>query len=221
MDDPFRGVAVRDMPDPVRQDLVRRAYRLEWLTVCWMVFEAAIAIGSGIAAHSLSLIAFGADSVIELFSAGVLLWRLLAEIRHGEEISEAVERRATRIAGTLLFALAAYVVASAGYSLSQHEGQEFSGIGLAISVLAIPIMYLLAKSKLGIAEQIASSALRADASESIACGYLSGAVVVGLLAQLLFGAWWIDSVTALAIVGFLVKEGREAWAGEHCCESDD
>lgn len=221
MDDSFRGAAVRDMPGPVREGLMRRAYRLEWLTVCWMVFEAVIAIGSGIAAHSLSLIAFGADSVIELVSAGVLLWRLSVEIRHGREISEAVERRATRIAGTLLFALAAYVVASAGYSLSRHEGQEFSAIGLTISVLAIPIMYLLAKSKLRIAEQIASSALRADAAESIACGYLSGAVVVGLLVQLLFGAWWIDSVTALAIVGFLVKEGREAWAGEHCCESGD
>jgi hypothetical protein len=80
-----------------RGDLVSRALRLEWLTLGWMAIEAAVAIGSGIAAHSLTLIAFGADSVIELASAGVLIWRLTAESRHGEAFIEAIERRAARI----------------------------------------------------------------------------------------------------------------------------
>jgi divalent metal cation (Fe/Co/Zn/Cd) transporter len=200
-----------------RAVLVRHAFRLEGLTLGWMTVEAVVGIGAGLAAHSLSLIAFGADSVIELLSAGVLLWRLGVELRGGAHLSEAAERRASRIGGALLFALAAYVAASALYGLSSRQGQEFSASGLVVTAAAIPVMYLLARAKLRIAERIASRALRADAVESIACGYLSLVVVAGLLAQRFFGAWWIDSVAALAIVAFLVKEAREALRGEACC----
>jgi divalent metal cation (Fe/Co/Zn/Cd) transporter len=180
-----------------------------------MLIEAAVAIGAGLAAHSLSLIAFGADSLIELASAGVLLWRLNVEIRQGAEFSESVEQRASRIGGVLLFVLAAYVVVSAAYGLWVREGQEFSTPGLILAVPAIPVMWWLAKAKMRVADQIGSRALRADAVESITCGYLSGVVVLGLIAQLLMpGWWWIDSVTSLAIVVLLVKEGREAWEDE-------
>jgi divalent metal cation (Fe/Co/Zn/Cd) transporter len=198
-----------------RSDVVRRAFRLEWLTAAWMVIEAAVAIGAGLAAHSLSLIAFGADSVIELASAGVLLWRLKTEMRQGAEFPESVEHQASRIGGALLFALAAYVVVSASYGLWVREGQEFSTPGLVLAVLAIPIMWWLAKAKMRVADQIGSRAFRADAVESITCGYLSGVVVIGLVAQLLAPDWWwVDSITSLAIVGLLVNEGREAWQGD-------
>ena len=208
------------MSQASRSDLVRRAFRLEWLTAVWMAIEAAVAIGSGISANSLSLIAFGADSVIELASAGVLLWRLNVEIRHGEEFSETVEHQASRIGGALLFALAAYVIASAAYGLWWDEGQEFSAPGFVLTALAIPIMWPLAKEKMRVAGQIGSQALRADAVESITCGYLSGVVVVGLLVQLLMsGWWWIDSFASLAIVVLLVKEGREAWHGGERCSA--
>jgi divalent metal cation (Fe/Co/Zn/Cd) transporter len=180
-----------------------------------MLIEAAVAIGSGIAAHSLSLIAFGADSLIELASAGVVLWRLHVEIRQGAEFPESIEQRASQIGGALLFVLAAYVVASAAYGLWAREGQEFSATGLALVVLAIPVMWFLAKAKMRVADQIGSRALRADAVESITCGYLSGVVLLGLIVQLFMpGWWWIDSVTSLAIVVLLVKEGREAWEGD-------
>jgi divalent metal cation (Fe/Co/Zn/Cd) transporter len=200
--------------DPQRQRLIRRAFRLEWLSVGWMAIEAAVAVASGIAAHSITLVAFGLDSVIELASASVLIWRLSQELRFGREVSEAAERIARRIAGGLLFALAAYVVAAAGWSLWRGEGEAFSWPGLAIALLSIPIMLVLARRKLALADQLGSRALRADAAESIACLWLSVVVVVGLVAQLTFGAWWIDAVTSLAIVWFLVKEGREAWEAE-------
>jgi divalent metal cation (Fe/Co/Zn/Cd) transporter len=198
-----------------RPDLIRRAFRLEWFTAGWMLIEAAVAIGAGVAAHSLSLIAFGADSLIELASAGVLLWRLNVEIRQGAEFSESIEQRASRIAGGLLFGLAAYVVVSAAYGLWVREGQEFSKPGLAVAIVAIPIMWWLAKAKMRVADQIGSRALRADAVESITCGYLSGVVLIGLIAQFLMpNWWWVDSVTSLAIVVLLVKEGGEAWKTE-------
>jgi divalent metal cation (Fe/Co/Zn/Cd) transporter len=201
-----------------RVDLVKQAFWLEWMTIAWMVVEAAISIGSGIAAHSVTLLAFGLDSVIELISAGVLIWRLTVELRHGQAFSEGVEQRASKIGGALLFALATYVVISAGWSLWTQRAEEFSMPGLMVALAAIPIMYFLAKRKIAIAEKIGSRALRADAVESITCGWLSLLVVIGLTAQYLTGAWWIDAATSLGIVWFLVKEGREAWAGEECCD---
>jgi divalent metal cation (Fe/Co/Zn/Cd) transporter len=200
--------------DPQRQRLIRQAFRLEWLTVGWMAVEAAVAVASGVAAGSVTLIAFGLDSVIELASAGVLIWRLSRELRFGRAVSEAAERIARRIAGGLLFALAAYVVAAAGWSVWGGEGADFSWPGLLVALLAIPIMLVLARRKLALADQLGSPALRADAAESIACLWLSLVVVIGLTAQLALGAWWIDPVTSLAIVWFLVKEGREAWEVE-------
>lgn len=209
------------MPDDVaREALVRRAFRLEWATLGWDVIEAVVAIGAGVSAHSLILLAFGLDSVIELASAAVLIWRLNVEIRHGEDFPEAVEHRAARIGGVLLFALALYVVGSAGWSLYNRHGQEFSLAGLVLAVLAIPIMYALARAKLKIAGRIGSRALRADAVESITCGWLSAVVVVGLAAQWALDVWWVDSVSALVLVPFLVKEAREAWEGEECCDEE-
>lgn len=200
---------------------VRQAFVLEWITVAWMIIESVVAIAAALEARSTSLLAFGIDSFIELISAGVLLWRLTVELKQGQAFSEQVERTASRIGGGLLFALAFYVVISAGLSLWHGRGQDFSAMGLALTLTAIPIMWWLAQRKLALAKQLGSRALRADAVESITCGYLSGAVVIGLLAQLLLNAWWVDSITSLAIVYFLVKEAREGWHGEDCCEDDD
>lgn len=199
-----------------RPKLIRQAFALEYFTIVWMLLEAAIAIGSGLLAHSITLLAFGADSVIELISAFVLIWRLNVELRRGQEFSEAAEERASKIGAVLLYLLAVYVVASAVWSLWHRGGGDFSVAGLAVAVVAIPTMYFLAKKKIGVAEQLGSSALRADAAETITCGYLSLVVVVGLVAQLLLHAWWVDGVTSLAIVYFLIKEGREAWEGGDC-----
>jgi divalent metal cation (Fe/Co/Zn/Cd) transporter len=204
-------------PDTQRPQLIRDAFRLEWLTIAWMVIEAVVALASGIAAGSLVLVAFGLDSVIELMSAGVLVWRLSVELRRGQSFSEDAERIASRIGGVLLFALAAYVVIAAGWNLWQQHGEEFSWPGLVVTLLAIPVMRYLAVRKLDIAGRLGSRALRADAMEAITCGWLSFVAVVSLAAQALFGFWWIDSAGSLAIVWLLVKEGREAWAGA-CCD---
>lgn len=210
------GSPPRFMSDPERLGLIKEAFRIEWLTMAWMVIEAVVAIASGIVAGSVVLLAFGLDSIIELASAGVLLWRLSVELRRGRVFSEGAERIASRIGGGLLFALAAYAVISAGWSLWIRQVAEFSVAGLTISILAIPIMRFLARNKLVIAEKLGSRALRADAMESITCGWLSFVVVFSLVAQAVVGAWWIDAVGSLAIVWFLVKEGREAWAIEAC-----
>jgi len=166
-----------------------------------MTIEAVVAIASGVAADSLVLIAFGLDSVIELASAGVLIWRLSVELHHGKSFSEHAERTASRIGG-------AYVTVAAVWRLWTGGGEEFSWPGFIVALVAIPAMRYLA---------IGSRALRADAIEDLTCGWLSFVVVVTLAAQWLFGAWWIDGVGSLAIVWLLVKEGREAWSPDDFC----
>ena len=104
-----------------------------------------------------------------------------------------------------------YVVIGAIVGLWKHHGQDFSWAGLGVTLTAIPLMYVLARTKTKLAEQLGSRALRTDAVESVACGYLATVVVIGLAAQRLLGAWWIDGVTSLFLAGFLVKEGLEAW----------
>ncbi len=204
--------------DTARPALLRRAFTLEWLTLAWMSVEAVVAIGAGIAAGSLMLTAFGLDSVIELASAVVLIWRLNKELRHGEAFPAHAERVAQRVGGALLYALAAYIVVGAAWSFWTRHGGEFSLPGIILAALAIPIMYALARQKIRVATSLGSRAMRADAVESITCGWLSSVVVVGLAARVLVGAWWIDPVTSLAIVWFVVKEAREAWEGDACCE---
>jgi divalent metal cation (Fe/Co/Zn/Cd) transporter len=200
-----------------RGELVRRAFWLEYATIAWMVVEAIVAIWSGVQAASVCLLAFGIDSLIELASAGVLIWRLTAELRRGQVFAESAERAASRIAGGLLFVLAAYVVAAAAWKLWTQTGETFAWPGLFVTMLAMPVMYVLARRKIAVAEALCSRAMRADAMESVTCGWLSLVVAVGLVAEGLTGAWWVDAVTSLGIVWFLVKEGREAWSGEDCC----
>jgi divalent metal cation (Fe/Co/Zn/Cd) transporter len=202
--------------DPPRAALVRQAFRLECATIAWMVIESAVALWSGLHAGSVSLLAFGIDSLIELASAGVLMWRLDVELRRGQAFGEQAERVASRVAGALLLALAVYVVVAAGWKLASGTGQRFSLSGLVVTALAIPVMYVLARRKIAVADRLGSRAMRADAMESVTCGWLSLVVVAGLIIQSLTGAWWVDAVTSLSIVWFLVRESREAWLGE-CC----
>jgi divalent metal cation (Fe/Co/Zn/Cd) transporter len=194
--------------------LVAQALRVEWLTIGWMLVETVVATGSGIKARSLTLIAFGADSVIELLSALLLLWRLKVELRLEKDFPRGLEERAAKIGAALLLVLSLYVAVSAVWAVWRGAGQKFSPPGLVIAVLAMPIMYVLAKAKLRLADALGSGALRTDAVESIACCYLAAEVVAGLVLQFFANAWWVDSVSAFALVPFLLREARESWQTE-------
>lgn len=198
------------------------ALRLETLTIGWMVIEASASIGAGVVAGSVLLLAFGVDSIIELISAGVLFHRLCKEAgatANAAEI-EALEHRAARIAGYLLYALAAYVVLQSGYGLLHRHTAETSGVGLAVALVAALGMPILARAKIRVADRIGSKALRADAMETFTCGFLSWILLAGLVANALLHWWWLDSVAALVLVPFLIKEGREAIKGGCSCGAD-
>ena len=199
---------------------MQAALRLEVLTIGWMLIEASVSIGAGAMAGSVLLLAFGVDSVIELISASVLFHRLRKEANgagNDEAEIEALEHRAARIAGYLLYALAAYVVLQSGYGLLHRHTAETSWVGLSVALVAALGMPVLAKAKIRVADRIGSKALRADAMETFTCGFLSWVLLAGLAANALLHWWWLDSVAALVLVPFLLKEGREAITGECSC----
>jgi divalent metal cation (Fe/Co/Zn/Cd) transporter len=205
-----------------RSDDVRFALLLTYITLGWMTIEGAASLLLGWASKSLLLEAFGIHSVIELFSAAVLLWRLLVEASGATTLQrvDLVERRAARLVGYSLYALVVYVVFNSGYGLfiakritDTHE----SVWGIVIGLVAKIGMPILAAYKLKVATRLNSRALRADAIESITCGYLSIVLMIGLAATWLLGWWWLDSIAALALIPFLIKEAQEAISGECDC----
>src|SRR5205809_2515986 len=205
-----------------RADAVRLALLLTYIILGWMTIEGAASLLLGWASKSLLLEAFGIDSVIELFSAAVLLWRLRVEASGVAAVEpvDAVERRAARLVGYSLYVLVVYVVLNSGYGLfiakritDTHE----SVWGILIGAVAKVGMPILAGYKLKVAARLNSRALRADAVESIVCGYLSIVLIVGLATTRILGWWWLDSVAALALISFLIKEARAAISGECDC----
>src|SRR5256712_4196635 len=215
---------VADGTSPVRyrSDDVRLALLLTYITLGWMTIEGAASLLLGWASKSLLLEAFGIDSVIELFSAAVLLWRLRVEAGGSATLEhvDLVERRAARLIGYSLYALVAYVIFNSGYGLfiakritDTHE----SVWGILIGAVAKVGMPILAGYKLKVAARLDSRALRADAVESITCGYLSIVLMIGLAATWLLGWRWLESVAALALIPFLVKEAGGANCGGGCC----
>jgi divalent metal cation (Fe/Co/Zn/Cd) transporter len=211
---------------PERADDVRLALLLTYITLGWMTIEGAASLLLGWSSKSLLLEAFGIDSIIELFSASVLLWRLRIEAsgRADEARVEAVEHRASRLVGYTLYFLVAYVVFNSAYGIfiahrvtDTHE----SAWGILIGLGAKIGMPILGGYKMKVAARLNSRALRADAIEAIVCGYLSIVLMVGLGATRILGWWWLDSVAALALIPFLIKEARAAIEGEDtCCSAD-
>src|SRR6266478_4081753 len=190
-----RRLAEVTSPSRQRSDDVRFALLLTYITIGWMTIEGAAALLLGWASKSLLLEAFGIDSVIELFSASVLLWRLRVEASGiaAPERVDLVERRAARLIGYSLYALVGYVVLNSGYGLfiakritDTHE----SVWGILIGAVAKIGMPILAAYKLKVAARLNSRALRADAVESITCGYLSIVLIIGLADTWLLGWRW-------------------------------
>jgi cation diffusion facilitator family transporter len=200
-----------------RSRLLRRGVTLEYATVAWNVVEGVIAVAAGLVASSVALIGFGVDSFVETASAAVVGWRLRAEsLGHAdEERAERLERRAGRIAGALLLALAAYIVVDAGRRLLGFGAEATeSVVGIALTAVSLVAMPLLGWVKLRTATDLKSGALRADAYETIACAWLSLATLTGLVLNLTLGWWWADPLAALAIVPLVVREGIEGLRGE-------
>jgi divalent metal cation (Fe/Co/Zn/Cd) transporter len=176
-----------------------------------MTAEAGVSLFAAWRARSPALVAFGGDSAIEVASAIVVLWRF-----RSNAVSEHLERRAARIAGGLLFALAACVIATSVMALLGYSEAKPSLLGIGILAAAAVLMPLLAREKRRLSAQTGSAALRADAAESAICGYLSLIALAGLGMNAIWELRWADPAAALLIVPLVVREGCEAMQGKAC-----
>ena len=192
-------------------DLHRRALRLEWLTTLWNIAEAVVAIGSGAVAGSTALVAFGVDSLIEVSSALVVLWRLFAAGPDADpEAAEHIDRRAQLLVGITFFILAIYVAVDASLALANRVPPESSRVGIALAIASLIAMPALAYAKQRTGRQMGSKALEADARETWLCAYLSASLLLGLGLNARLGWWWADPVAGLSMVPFILWQGHSA-----------
>jgi divalent metal cation (Fe/Co/Zn/Cd) transporter len=191
-----------------------RVLTLAYVTLGVALTEAVVSLGAGHLTNSVALLGFGFDSVVESFSAFVIIWRF----RHTDIESQAAERRAVRLVGVSFFILAAYVLYEAAEALVAGKGPDRSPVGLGIAAASIGVMLWLYYAKSSLAAAIGSKSLAADARQSLACSLLSVGVFVGLGLVWLAGWWWADSLVAVAAAVLLVREGRMAVrSGDLCC----
>ena len=186
-----------------------RIRQIQTLTIAWMSVEFALSFVAAWNAQSPALFAFAGDSVVELLSAVIVWWRF----RSGQER----ERWAARVAGSLLFAVAAFVVLGSVMTLFGYNEPRPSYLGIGVLIAAAVLMLLLAKEKRRLSLETGSAALRADASESALCGYLSIIALVGLVLNSVWHITWADPVAALLVVPLIVHEGWETVHGKACC----
>jgi divalent metal cation (Fe/Co/Zn/Cd) transporter len=200
-----------------RAQAVGRGVLLERITVAWMVAEAALALGAGVAARSVLLTAFGFDSVVELLSGLVLLRRLSVEARGAEiEHVERLEKKTARISGVLLVLLCGYVVITSAAGLVSGLKPGGSVLGIVVAAVAVIAMPALALAKTRANDRIGSASLRADIAETLTCAYMAGVTLAGLAASTLFGLWWVQYAAAVALLIWLIPETREAFmSGSH------
>ncbi len=194
-------------------EITRHVIRIQVLTLIWMTVEASVSLGAAWVARSPALLGFGGDSAVELLSATIVLRRFYfaSQQEHGEE-------KAAKIAGALLFILAAFVVLASALSLLGHAEPQPTAVGIAVLVVAAVAMPWLASQKRRLSATTGSGALRADAAESAVCGYLALIALAGLVVNAIWHARWADPVAALALLPLIVREGREAMKGKPCCD---
>ena len=201
-------------------DLVRRAQRLQVLTIVWMTAEAIIALASAWTARSPALLGFGGDSTIELLSAMVVLWRFRSRT---EPESIRAEKIAARITGALLFSVAAFVLITSSLAFLGYDQPRPSFVGIGLLIVAAFGMPWLAREKRNLAAQLSTASLDADAAQSSLCGYLSWIALAGLLVNAVVGKSLADPIAAVLLVPFVAKEGWEAMRasrpGCHCCSA--
>lgn len=199
---------------PARDALIRRAKTLSWLSIGWMAVEAGVATVAALIAGSVALLGFGLDSLIELLSASVIIWRFTG----ARSQSDIAERRAQILIAACFVALAVYLLFDGITTLAQAAKPGVSWLGAAISAGAVIVMPMLARQKARVAVQLGSRAEAADAVQSWLCALAAAGVLVSIVVNAAFGWWWLDPIIGLGIAGIAAYEAGETWHGESCAD---
>jgi divalent metal cation (Fe/Co/Zn/Cd) transporter len=199
-----------------RNALRRRGRRLEWFTLASCAVEAGVGLVAGGLARSIALLGFGLQSLIEVTSGGIMLWRLAPVGAPGAGTGRKDERLALRLIGITLFLVAAYIAYGAGKTLLLREHPQASPAGVALAVASLVTMPLLARAKRRVAAQLHSAALKADAVHTDVCTWQAAIMLVGLGFNMALGWWWADPAAALCMVPLVARAGLQAIRGEAC-----
>ena len=210
---PVAGVAAPAVPGTAEWlRLARLARVLSWLTLGWLGVEAGVAIAAAVIAGSVALLGFGLDSGIEALASIIVIWRFTG----ARLLGEGAERRAQQLVAVSFYLLAPYIAGEAIWGLAVGERAETSIAGLVLTGGTAIFEPALGVAKRRIGARLGSDATAGEGTQNLLCAYLAIAVFIGLAANTLFGAWWLDGVVALGIAGWAVIEGRRAWAGKGC-----
>jgi divalent metal cation (Fe/Co/Zn/Cd) transporter len=193
------------------------ARRVRWLvaaTISYNVVEAVVAIAAGTVASSTALVGFGLDSVIEVSSAAAVAWQFSAR---DHDVREARERVALRVIAVSFLVLAAYIVVESARALVGATEAEHSTVGIVLAAVSLAVMPGLSYAQRRAGRELGSASAVADSKQTLLCTYLSAVLLVGLALNSVLGWSWADPVAALVIAAVAVREGREAWRGDHCC----
>ena len=201
--------------DPVRVALARRARLLAWTSLAWLGFEGVATFAAGVLAGSIALVGNGLDSAVEALASIVIVWRFAS----ARISSDRAERTAQRIVAVGFFLLAPYVAVEAVRTLVVEHHADTTWLGIGLSAGTLLICPWLGRAKIRLGQQLNSLATAGEGRQNLICAYLAVGVLAGLLANTLFGAWWLDPVVALGIAVVAIREGRETWRGEACCEA--
>lgn len=190
----------------------RTALVLAWATIAWNSLEAIVAIASGAEARSIALVGFGLNSIVEVGSALVVVWQF-----SGADVER--EQQALKLIAGSFFVFAAYVTGQAIWDLVERSAPSESVPGIVLAALSLMVMPVLAIAKRRVGRRMSSRTVVADGGQTMLCSYLSAVLLVGLVANATLGWWWADPLAALVIAALAVREGREAWRGEVCCDA--
>ncbi|MGA7157774.1 MAG: cation transporter [Acidobacteriaceae bacterium] len=201
--------APSDTCSHVSKETNRIIQRLQVVTVCWMLVECSVALSASWRACSPALLAFGADSSVELMSATVVLLQFTSIVKVSTE-------RAARLAGILLLFVAAIIaIVSVSAMLFKVVPNE-SKLGVGVTLVALAIMPILSRAKRRQANETSNRAMAADAVQSATCAYLAGLTLLGVILNATFHIRWVDPLAALAAIPILVIEARRAFRGQVC-----
>jgi divalent metal cation (Fe/Co/Zn/Cd) transporter len=196
---------------PTRKKVLQRRIRIiVGATIAYNMVEAVVALVAGSIASSAALIGFGLDSIVEVLSAAAVAWQFAAPD------PEKRERVALRVIAFSFFGLAAYVIVDSTLSLFGARAAEHSVVGIVLAAVSLAVMPFLSWIERRTGQELGSASAIADSRQTLICSYLSAALLAGLVLNSLFGWAWADSVAALVIAGFAIREGLEAWKGESC-----
>jgi divalent metal cation (Fe/Co/Zn/Cd) transporter len=192
------------VPDAI-EELRRRALRLEWATIAWNGVEFAVTVALGVMSRSLALVAFGLDTLVELFASVVVVWHLRGEDEPRRR------RRALRLVAVAFATVgAALSVAAIRALIVGHEADE-SLPGIAYISLAVVAMLWLGLAKRRVAASLGDDVLASEAVMSILDGVLALSVLAGLLLNAAAGWWWADPAATLVVAAFAANEARESF----------